>query len=269
MITRAKIIDKAATLMSFDFLKRWLPQQFAVYGHLVFNREHPVNDYYRYPSLEEFKWFVNTFKRLGYAFVDVRSYFHNDGKKKILLTFDDGFKVVYDYLHPYLLDEKIPYVLFAMSQPLVDPSFYIKTIKPRPDFKDRLFVNVEELASLKESGVHIGFHTRTHMPLTTDGDKVSDEVIQEMSIPNEFKSLLSEPGCFAYPYLAPDRYNALDKQLKRLGYEFFFDTKGFHTNDGNHIFRVTIDGEKQVSASNVIEHVLKRQLLLRMLRAIR
>ncbi|MBL0742218.1 polysaccharide deacetylase family protein [Chryseolinea lacunae] len=242
-------------------MKRGLPEKFIVYGHLVGEPNHIVADYYRYPTVDEFDDFIRWVRRHGYAFVGLHDFLKEDGRKKILLTFDDGFRVVHSVLQPYMQANKLPYVLFVLTDPLDNPDFYISTIRPKRE-TERTFLTKAEILELKDQGVHIGFHTRSHYQVR-NADIMNDIVKEQLTIPKQHEALFSRPLCFAYPYLAPDHYAAFDQFMKdSLGYQFLFDTKGFRQPDGNHFFRVSIDVEKDVTRKNWMRFVLKRQLLL-------
>ena len=259
---RQKVFDFLTTMLPFGLLRTGLPKQFIVYGHLVGPPDHPVADYYRYPTLEEFDRFIIQFTRQGYSFVSLEDFLKSDQKKKILLTFDDGFKMVRDVLHPYLMTKCIPYVLFVLTDPLDNPGFHISTVKPKHDSAP-LFLTAEEILQLKAQGVHIGFHTRSHHRVDSRDQLTDSFVADQLTIPEKYADLFSKPLCFAYPYYAPDNFESFNRFMHdKLGYQFFFDTKGFSGPQGNHFFRVSIDVEKAWNRSNGILFVVKRQLLL-------
>ena len=248
----------------FTLLKRKLPLKFIVCGHLVQDGNHLVANYYRYPSLEEFDAFIILFRKLGYKFVGLNDYLKEDDQKKVLLTFDDGFKTVFDNLHPYMLKNEIPYMLFIMTDPLYDPGFQIKTLQRDPTLEnseDRLFLSEAEIVKLRDQGVHIGFHTRSHYKIK-ENYLDNEECLNQLRIPARYLHLFSQPLCFAYPYYAPDDYELFNHYMKEnFNYTYFFDTKGFFPNRSNHFFRISMDVEKKVMPENWLRFVIKRQLL--------
>jgi len=265
------IVNALAAVIPFSMMKAGMPDKFVVYGHLIGGQTHVVSKYYRYPTLAEFDAFLNWCRSIGYRFVGIEEYLKDDGRKKILLTFDDGFKVIGTELHPYMAQNGVPYVIFILTDALHNPEFYIKTIQPDPTRKhEQLFLSAGEILALKAQGVHIGFHTRSHIKIE-DVHQVTDERIKtELEIPQQDRHLFSTPLCFANPYLAPTQYQPFDAYMKQnFGYELFFDTKGFSAPDGDHLFRVSIDIELENRSRNWIKFGIKRQLLLFILKRIR
>ncbi|SHG92209.1 Polysaccharide deacetylase [Chryseolinea serpens] len=216
--------------------------------------------YYRYPTEQEFDALVVWCEKMGYAFVGLEDYLADDNRKKILVTFDDGFKIVKEILHPYMMRRQLPYMLFVLTDPLANPAFTIPTIKTNDT--TAMFLSKAEILELKAQGVHIGFHTRNHTKIL-GSDRLTDESIKDqLTFPKEHDELFSKPLCFAYPYLAPENYGLFDNFMSDvLGYRYFFDTKGFRNSKGNHFFRVSIDIEKNVTRKNWIKFGIKRQWL--------
>lgn len=247
--------------LPFDALSGLMPDKFIACGHLVGGPDHFVSDHYRYPTLAEFKKFVDWMEGLGYQFVTFEEYRKEDGKKKLLLTFDDGFHILYGEVREYLRSKKIPYVLFILSDALKDPSFLIKTIPPKRSIAgQRIFLSEAELLTLKSEGVHIGFHSRSHNKVLAK--HINDPgMLLQLAIPAEYKHIFSEPLSFAYPYEAPANYREFDNYMKNeLGYEYFFDTKGFLKDEGDHFFRPHIDVPKTIRLKDAIRYAFKLQL---------
>jgi len=243
-------------------LRRTLPQKFIVYGHLVADANHPVAQYYRYPTEREFDAFIKWFKEMGYIFVGLEDFLADDNRRKILLTFDDGFKVVRQVLHPYMMQQQLPYMLFVLTDPLTNPAFTIQTVKTS-QAADQMFLSRAEILELKAQGVHIGFHTRSHRKINDDDDLADETLRDQLTFPREHEELFSKPLCFAYPYLAPKNYMLFNNFMSDvLGYSYFFDTKGFGSSQKNHFFRVSIDIEKNVIRNKWMNFGIKRQWLM-------
>jgi hypothetical protein len=171
----------------------------------------------------------------------------------------------------YLRKKQIPYMLFVLSDALKDPSFLIKTILPKRPIapNERIFLSEQELLRLKSEGVHIGFHSRSHNKVLP-GHINDPDMLSQLSIPTEFKHVFSEPLTFAYPYEAPDNYKSFNDYMKeQLNYKYFFDTKGFIEDDGEHFFRPHIDAPKTMKANNAIKEVFKQQLFARLIQRIK
>lgn len=262
---KSKILNVLAKFIPFHRLKFLLPQKFILYTHVISDKEHFVKNVYRYPSFKEFDELISLFKNEGYEFVDLERYLASDEKKKILLTIDDGFKIVKDEMHEKLKERKLPYVLFITSKPLIEPGFIFPSLIKKNQSNElnrtteRLFLSYEEINYLKKDGVHIGFHTKSHQLLREETDATKSD---EIEIDERFKSLFSQPLIFSYPYFAPSNYQVVNKAIaQQINARYFFDTKGFKNSDGNHFFRVCIDSPLSSNEKNNCIHVVKEQLL--------
>ncbi|MBC7104949.1 MAG: polysaccharide deacetylase family protein [Firmicutes bacterium] len=80
----------------------------------------PDNPYVLSPG--EFRELVEGVLRLGYRFVDLETLhaFLEGGRTvpagAVLLTFDDGYRGVYDYAHPVLVEYRVPAVVFPVMK---------------------------------------------------------------------------------------------------------------------------------------------------------
>ena len=63
-------------------------------------------------SVDSFIEFIEDIQKMGYIIVSPYDIMVNDGKKKVVLTFDDSFEGVYKYVYPLLKEKKIPFVVF-------------------------------------------------------------------------------------------------------------------------------------------------------------
>jgi peptidoglycan/xylan/chitin deacetylase (PgdA/CDA1 family) len=261
---KEKLINWISNLAPYSVMRQFLPKDFILYGHVVSDSRHPVGQYYQFPTLARFNDLLDEFVSLGYRFVDLPTYLTDSCEKKILLTFDDGFKIIFDDLHPYMQKRKIPYAIFALTAPLDNEDFRIKGINAPSE--ERLFMDSNELKLLKQDGVHIGFHTQTHIRVV---DQEPETIRKEFLIPAEHQNLFSKPIAFAYPYMAPANYERYNRFISTTcGATLFFDTKGFVSKDQNHFFRVSIDGELSIRRKDWLRVVIKRQLVLYMMKKI-
>jgi hypothetical protein len=107
--------------------------------------------------------------------------------------------------------------------------------------------------------VHIGFHTYSHQQIEKDS---LPALTEEVMIDEKYRYLFTEPLIFSYPYLAPDNYRQVNRFIgEKNGAVFFFDTKGFMRQDGNHFFRVCIDSPLALNSRNNAVLILKIQLI--------
>lgn len=255
--------------LPLGLLKPGMPSKFILCGHLISDHWHPAARLYKYPSPAEFEQAIQWIRSLGYRFVDLTEYNLPGNDKKVLLTFDDGFKVIKEETHAFLKQHNIPYVIFIMTDSLWDREFSMDQNLGDPSFVDfrGRFLSPEEILFLKSEGVHIGFHGRNHSRVGTQ-PRHHDDIIKQMTIPREYIHLFSEPLCFAYPYSAPPKYEAFNLHLDQLGFKNIFDTRGFYSQEGNHLYRVSIDTMNRAATGNWIQFVIKKKLILSMLNKI-
>lgn len=101
---------------------------------------------------EKLRGVIRLLKKAGYEFTTFGAAFGagiplNDKKRRIILTFDDGFVDNYTILYPILKEEGVPATLFVTN---------------RGEMNSR-FLSPEQIQELDKSGlVEIGGHTATH-----------------------------------------------------------------------------------------------------------
>jgi peptidoglycan/xylan/chitin deacetylase (PgdA/CDA1 family) len=145
---------------------------------------------------------------------------HNtSNKKRIAITFDDGFSNFYSNAYPFLKKFDIPVTVF------VNPSFIedsdIEQIKSRHALKQvssPITMDVQQLNNLVDSElVTIGNHTLTHRDLST----IQNENILKKEILGAKKELEERFGTsinrFAYPY---GRYNESALEIVQESHDF-------------------------------------------------
>ncbi len=232
------------------FALKWLwPARFVLYGHLVSDRKDCMAaQRYRYPNFAEFERFRALAEQLEYRFVTLEEYTSGAFPRMILMTFDDGFFEVKEFHRR----TELPLVLFVVSAALDNEAFGLGVFQPRRS----AFLSREDILQLKQSGVHIGFHTRTHKKIRTPAD-----LENECNAPPHFADLLSAPLCFAYPFEGPADYRPVTAVLLEAGYSWVFDTKFRTGSDGQHIFRIPMDRAHTDAVDNpIIANVLQARL---------
>jgi peptidoglycan/xylan/chitin deacetylase (PgdA/CDA1 family) len=132
----------------------------------------PLSEY-RLP-IEEFKWQMQYLKDQGIEPVSMdqlKAYWF-EGKplpdKAVLLTFDDGFRSIYEKAYPVVKQFGYPGVLFL----------YTDFIRAQSDA-----MRYSEIEEMQKNGFDLESHTKSHMKLASEGDKRS---------PVEYKNLLKE-----------------------------------------------------------------------------
>lgn len=260
-------IKTLVALLNRNLLRAILPDKFILYGHLISDGYHVAENRYRFPSSQEFSFFIQYIRNLGYSFVSFSEYLACDGKKKILLTFDDGFNVIKKETHNYLKENRIPYMVFILTAPLLDSNFQMDIFKPFSNNRtENDYLSSSEINFLKNEGVEIGFHTKNHHLVTNE--TIHDNF--EFEIEKQFEHLFTEPLAFAYPYKAPDHFDEFDEIIKRInGAKYFFDTKGIAENQKNHYFRMSIDSFIGNNAKNIVLYNLKLEAAILLIKRIK
>jgi peptidoglycan/xylan/chitin deacetylase (PgdA/CDA1 family) len=139
--------------------------------------------------------------------------------KAVAVTFDDGFRSVFEHALPVLEELGIPGTVFVpvglmgQSEPMSWPGIEIWR---GTDFEDELIsMTWDQVRALRSSGWEIGSHTVSHPRLTELSD---EELFGELSDSREWCSRELEEPCrtLAYPYGANDR--RVRAAVKEAGY---------------------------------------------------
>ena len=133
----------------------------------------------------------------------------------IALTFDDGYFDNFNLVAPYLLEKKIPFTIFVITN-------FIKNSK-------KGFMNEENLKELSNNSlVSIGSHTCNHDDLT----KINHEkVLEELKGSKSYlENLLGkEISLMSYPF---GKYNNfVKKKVIEVGYKLAFSSNFYFNNE--------------------------------------
>jgi peptidoglycan/xylan/chitin deacetylase (PgdA/CDA1 family) len=132
------------------------------------------------------------------------------GRKKLVLTFDDGTRDFLEYALPVLQEFNFSATLFIVTG-MVGGMRAWSDLPPVP------IMSADELRSLQAMGFTIGAHTVSHRRLSSLND---DEAREEIALSKQtLGDLLGAPvGWFAYPYLAEnDQTRALVREAGYAG----------------------------------------------------
>ncbi len=198
---------------------------------MLLTKKKPLITIFCYHSISNGKWdfsisrknFKKQIEYLSgkYEFISLNDvYRYLNGKKEIkkpsvVLTFDDGYKDIYE-IKNYLKSKGIKPTVFVFSEP--------KKISRYELDNDLKFLSKTEIKNLKKAGWEIGSHTATHPNMA----KLSDEqILREVKYSK--KSLQEELG-FPIKYIAypKGKYNERILEVaKKAGYRL-----GLSMNDG-------------------------------------
>jgi peptidoglycan/xylan/chitin deacetylase (PgdA/CDA1 family) len=143
-----------------------------------------------------FRLQVALLKAFGFTGITLRQWIDGlDGiaplpKKAVILTFDDGYAGIYDYVLPILLRAGFRATCYVIAEDLVDG--------PK---EERAFpvVSCKQARELLAAGFEIGSHSLTHMRLgKADHSQKVREIYQSKQI--LAKALDTRIDTFAYPY---------------------------------------------------------------------
>jgi peptidoglycan/xylan/chitin deacetylase (PgdA/CDA1 family) len=168
--------------------------------------------------LSEFKWQMGYLRDNGFnpVSLDQLEAYWFDGKplppKPVLLTFDDGFKSIYEKAYPVVKEFGYPAVLFL----------YTDFVRGQKDS-----VKYPEIEEMRKNGWAVESHTKSHMNLGVEGEKrekleYRKLVAQELSDPLTFirEKFGSKSTALAYPYGIFTE--EVLKQAKEMGYRLAF-----------------------------------------------
>jgi peptidoglycan/xylan/chitin deacetylase (PgdA/CDA1 family) len=115
----------------------------------------------------------------------------------VALTFDDGMKSVGDVAAPLLADHGLPATVFVVSDAVGGTNRWGGRADPRvPEFP---LMSWDELGRVRERGVRVGAHTRSHPRLTPLSDAQLDDELGASRAAIRTR-LGATPTTFAYPY---------------------------------------------------------------------
>lgn len=146
--------------------------------------------------------------------------------RSLVITFDDGYKTVYDEAFPVLQR-------YGMSATVFLTLGEKRAAKPDdrlPPFEGRPMLSWNEIREMQEWGIHFGAHTLTHPDLTRlPPDRVETEICESKKIIED--ALGDSVACFAYPY---GLYDDLSLRIARQHFACACsDTLGLITPDSD------------------------------------
>jgi peptidoglycan/xylan/chitin deacetylase (PgdA/CDA1 family) len=172
---------------------------------------------YRFPQAE-FQWQMQYLKDHGITPISMKQLkdYWFGGKplpaRPVLLTFDDGFRSLYDVMFPVLQKFKYPGVLFL----------YTDFIRDHGDSLTR-----EDIKAMQKYGMELESHTKSHLNLgyveeKTKANDFSVLLTKELSDPLEYieKEYDYTPTTLAYPYGVYD--DRIVEETQKLNYQLAF-----------------------------------------------
>ncbi len=116
-------------------------------------------------------------------------------ERSCVITFDDGYKTVYDEAFPILQHYGIKATVFLT----VGERGKMKSTGRLPPLNGRSMLNWHEINEMRRWGIDFGAHTLTHPDLTClSPDQIEAEICESKKIIED--ALGTHVACFAYPY---------------------------------------------------------------------
>jgi len=113
----------------------------------------------------------------------------------VAITFDDGFAATFENAMPVLERYRMPTTMFLVSNRIGGHNDWMTS----NGFPRRELMTREQVLSMRDAGVTLGSHTRSHPRLTeVDSARLGDEIAGSKA---DLEDLLGqEVGYFAYPF---------------------------------------------------------------------
>ena len=185
------------------------------------NASHP---YYEInTSSNIFSMHMNFLKKEGYTTVGLDTLVGNtipqDDGKRVIITFDDGFKDFYTAAFPILREFGFTATVFLPTQFIVSNS---------PGLRDKYHLSWQEVRALAGQQIEFGSHTVTHCLLVNENEsRISKELKESKKVIED--QIGQKIYSFAYPYAFPDHRKkftaALRSRLIEAGYTCGVTTK--------------------------------------------
>jgi len=155
-------------------------------------------------------------KKEGYETTGLETLTENhsfeDGVKRVIITFDDGFRDFYTSAFPILRD-------FGFSATVFLPTQFIGN--DAPGLRNKYYLSWQEVRTVADQQIEFGSHTVTHCQLINEnGPRISIELKESKKVIED--RIGRRVRFFAYPYAFPDHRkkftNILRAKLVETGY---------------------------------------------------
>ena len=160
-------------------------------------------------SFSSFTIFIEKLQEAGYEIVSPYNMLNSNGKKRVVLSFDDVFDGVYYFVYPFLKQRNIPFVIFPAVCKL----------------HERGFVNERMLIEMANeySGCYVGAHSISHCNLRySSKEKSKKEIVESGEIIG--KIIGKAIDIFAYPYGSLDAVGKRERKIAGQKYHIAFGT---------------------------------------------
>ncbi len=197
--------------------------------HRIVNASSKIGKHKIYVREKNFREQMKFLKENGYETITFSEIEKVSVKKKIILTFDDGYEDNYTILFPILKEFGFTAVIYLTTKQTRN-EWAMK--EGEPELK---MMSKEMIREMSDYGIEFGGHTRTHMDLKkTSTEKYTDEITGCKKDVEEItgKTCVS----FAYPFGAHTKQT--EDAVKNAGYKFGISTIFGPENFGEDLMRV-------------------------------
>jgi peptidoglycan/xylan/chitin deacetylase (PgdA/CDA1 family) len=159
-------------------------------------------------------------------YVDARRNNRRLPDRSVVLTFDDGFEDFYSVAAPHLCQRRLPATVFIITE-----RAYGRLIP-----KGESFLNWDQIRELATSGIEIGSHTCSHVPLS---ELSLEEATKELSESRAF--LESNVGCSPIPLSYPfgQTSESISRSAQSLGFTCAIASDSGPNSETSSIFRLS------------------------------
>jgi peptidoglycan/xylan/chitin deacetylase (PgdA/CDA1 family) len=211
--------------LSKSFIKRNASRCLVLAGFLFPKRRVPVLAYHSVDksgsvisiSPTNFRRHMEYLRYAGYQTLSLKEYFKcldidpQPSQKKVVLTFDDGFKNNYTQVFPILCELGFTATIFLATDYVAECCSWEKH-KPIPPLP---LLSWDEIRQMSEHGIEFSSHTCSHPYLTQLGEnEIRVELLKSKSIIED--KIHKKVDFFAHPY--GDTDERTQRILKECGY---------------------------------------------------
>ena len=171
-----------------------------------------------YLSPHRFRKMMRWFVTAGYKTATIAQWLRDDlPKKRVLLTFDDGYDDLYEHLFPLAAEHHLTPVIFLVADRIGTSNVWDQ----RSGLRIRNLLTWPQIREMQKYGIEFGSHTLTHpfLPEVPD-DRLLCEVTESKRRLED--GLGAEVASFAYPYGGVDR--RVRSAVAEAGYKLAFTT---------------------------------------------
>jgi peptidoglycan/xylan/chitin deacetylase (PgdA/CDA1 family) len=157
---------------------------------------------------------TSNYKTITFADIALNKNILNSSGKKVILTFDDGYKHLFDFAIPELVKRKMKAVFYIPTAHLADYNSW----DSEKNYEKLEIMNESDLRKLDNLGMEVGSHSHHHIRLKEN--KNAHEVEEELLLSKQTIELITQKPVYsvAFPFAS------VPKGYKKLLYNagFFF-----------------------------------------------